>query len=71
MKLCVNDPLWTRLYYRIRCDMDTLGRGYDRRDIELYLSRLGISIIRDGEGRWQQIQLPKGSELTVLMLRYS
>lgn len=71
MRVSVNDPMWTRLYYRIRGDMDSLGRGYDRRDIELYLSSLNIAVVKDEEGSWSEIALPTGPELTVLMLRYT
>lgn len=72
MLVSTNDPIWANMYPRIRDEFIADPRtGWDRREMERYLSRLNITVVKDpADGRWQQIELPEGRELTLLMLKY-
>lgn len=68
----MGNDLWAKLYNGIRREFYERNRGRTRHDMEIYLASMNIRVIKDpADGRWQQIELPEGCELTMLMLRFS
>lgn len=68
----MQNNLWSMIYPKIREEFIAAdGYSISRSELERYLIELNIHVIKDpADGRWQQIKLPDGCELTMLLLKY-
>ena len=63
--------LWASLYNGIRREFYDHNIGMTRADMEQHLASMNIHVIKDpADGRWKQIELPDGCELTMLLLKF-
>lgn len=64
-----NHPIWCDIWYNLRDRY--LNCSMTRRELEIILyEKENIHIIKDGDNRWEEICLPDGSDLVMLIMQY-
>jgi hypothetical protein len=70
MMLDVHSSPWRDIYEGIRRDFYHNTAGMTRDDMEAYLRTLGITVLKDGDGRWEWIDVLNPEHYMELYLRW-